>query len=53
MTSEIKEFKGNKIIALSNGDDDKFPFSFGLKKAQLILDHIEDIKNFVEKGGEE
>ncbi|MBI4050933.1 MAG: hypothetical protein HY400_00350 [Elusimicrobia bacterium] len=49
--SEVKEseFKGKPMLILSQGPEDKFPFQFGLKKAQLIVEHIEDIKNFVAK----
>ncbi|MCK9583100.1 MAG: hypothetical protein M0Q46_05790 [Endomicrobiales bacterium] len=43
------EFKGNAMIVLKSSEDDKFPFQFGLKKAKLILETIEDIKKFVEK----
>ncbi len=43
------EYKGNKMIVLKNTEDDKFPFQFGLKKAKLVVEHIEDIKKFVEK----
>lgn len=43
------EFKGNPMLVLTQGPEDKFPFQFGLKKAKLILEHIEDIKQFVAK----
>lgn len=43
------EFKGNPMIVLKNDEEDKFPFQFGLKKAKLILENIEAIKQFVEK----
>ncbi|MEK7287608.1 MAG: hypothetical protein AAB091_03485 [Elusimicrobiota bacterium] len=43
------EFKGNPMIVLANGPDDKFPFQFGLRKAKLVLEHVEDIKKFVSK----
>lgn len=43
------EYKGNKMIVLKNSEDDKFPFQFGLKKAKLVIECIEDIKKFVEK----
>lgn len=46
---EEGEYKGNKMLVLKNTDDDRWPFQFGLKKAKLILEHIEDIKKFVEK----
>lgn len=43
------EFKGNPMIVLANGPDDKYPFQFGLRKAKLVVEHIEDIKQFVAK----
>ena len=47
MIAERSEFKGNPMLVLKRGDDEKFPFSFGLTKARMILDHIEEIKKFV------
>ncbi len=52
MPATESEFKGNPMIVLSQGDEDKFPFQFGLKKAKLVLEYIEDIKKFVEKHSE-
>ncbi len=51
MVSKIGEYKGSKTISLSEQEaSDKYPpFSFGVKKAKLILEHIEDIKKFVEE----
>lgn len=52
MATTIGEFKGNKILILTeegSATSEKYPFSFGLKKAKLILDNIEDIKKFVEE----
>ncbi|MDD5686495.1 MAG: hypothetical protein PHE88_01520 [Elusimicrobia bacterium] len=46
---EISEFKGNKVIVLKRTEDDKYPFTFGVSKAKLLLEHIEDIKKFVEQ----
>ncbi len=43
------EFKGFKTISLLRSDDDKYPFTFGVAKAQLIIDNINDIKKFVEE----
>ena len=43
---KIKEFKGHKIITLSGNN--KF-FSFGIRKAKLILENIDAIRSFVEK----
>ena len=46
---EFGEFKGNKMIILKRNPEDKYPFQFGLSKARLILESIEDIKKFVEE----
>lgn len=47
MAAERSEYKGRPVLILKESDDDKYPFSFGLKKARLILDHLEEIQNFV------
>ncbi|MFC1495791.1 hypothetical protein ACFL52_00050 [Candidatus Margulisiibacteriota bacterium] len=49
MSAERSEFKGKPILVLKNGEDDKYPFSFGMSKARKIIEHIEDIKKFVEE----
>ena len=46
---EESEYKGNPMIVLKNSEEDRFPFQFGVKKAKLVLEHVEDIKKFVEK----
>ncbi|MCM8770592.1 MAG: hypothetical protein NC936_01815 [Candidatus Omnitrophica bacterium] len=46
---EKREFKGKPVIILKRSENDRFPFSFGLAKARLILEHIEEIKKFVEE----
>ena len=43
------EFKGNRMIVLANDEEDKYPFQFGIKKAKLVLENIEEIKKFVAK----
>lgn len=51
MTTKIGEYKGHKMISLieeGKEETDKYLFSFGIKKAKLILENIEDIKKFVE-----
>ena len=45
----IGEFKGNAVISLKRSEDDKYGFTFGLSKAKLLLEHIEDVKKFVEE----
>ncbi|HIH38775.1 hypothetical protein J4460_03285 [Candidatus Woesearchaeota archaeon] len=53
MVSKTGEYKGHKTISLLEEGvevSDKYPpFSFGVKKAKLILENIEDIKKFVEE----
>lgn len=44
---KIKEFKGNKVIMLMRDDKDKYPISFGVVKAKLILENIKEIEKFV------
>lgn len=43
------EYRGSAMLIIRQSPQDKFPFQFGVKKARLILDHLEDIKKFVEK----
>ena len=47
MIAERSEFKGRPMLVLKRNEEEKFPFSFGLTKARMILDHIEEIKKFV------
>jgi hypothetical protein len=53
MVVKLGEFKGNNVISLlkesKDGEEDKFPFTFGLNKAKLILENLDDIKKFVEE----
>ena len=49
MIAERSEFKGRPVLVLKRSEDEKFPFSFGLAKAKMILEHLEDIKKFVEE----
>jgi hypothetical protein len=46
---ERGEYKGKPLLIIKRNEDDKYPFSFGLGKARLILDNIEEIKKFVEE----
>jgi len=49
MTAERSEYKGKPMIVLKRSEDEKFPFSFGMTKAKMILENIEEIKKFVEE----
>ena len=44
---ERSEFKGKPMLVIKRDEDDKYPFSFGMSKAKLILENIEEIKKFV------
>ena len=46
---EESEYKGNPMIVLRRTQEDRYPFQFGLSKAKLIVDAIEEIKTWVEK----
>ena len=50
---EESEYKGNPLLVLKNTAEDRYPFSFGIKKAKLIIEHFEDIKKFVAKHDKE
>lgn len=43
------EFKGNPMLVIKNDEEDKYPFQFGVKKAKMVLENIEEVKKFVEK----
>ena len=49
MIAERSEYKGRPVLILKRSEDEKFPFSFGLSKAKMILENIEEIKKFVEE----
>lgn len=46
---ERTEFQGKPVIILRRNEQDRYPFSFGLSKARLILENIEEIKKFVKE----
>jgi len=46
---ERSEFKGKPLLVLKRNEEDQYPFSFGLSKAKLIVENIEEIKKFVEE----
>jgi len=46
---ERSEFKGKPMLVIKRDEEDKYPFSFGLAKAKMIVENIEEIKKFVEE----
>lgn len=51
--AEESEYKGNPVLTLKQSEKDFRPFSFGLKKAKLIIEHIKEIEAFVDKYDQE
>ena len=50
---ERSEFKGKPVLILKRSEEDKYPFSFGLSKARLIVEYIDEIKKFVDENKQE
>ena len=46
---ERSEYKGKPVLIMKRDENDKYPFAFGLNKARLILENIDEIKKFVEE----
>jgi len=44
---ERGEFKGKPLLVIKRDENDQYPFSFGLSKARLIVENIDEIKKFV------
>ena len=51
--TERGEFKGRPLIIIKRDENDRFSFAFGLTKAKLILDNLDEIKKFVEENDKE
>jgi len=43
----VKEFKGNKVLVLTDDRNEKNFVSFGYNKARLIISNIKEIEKFV------
>jgi len=46
---EESEYKGNPMIVLKRSAEDPYPFQFGLSKAKLVLESVEEVKAWVAK----
>lgn len=46
---EFDEYKGRELMVLKGGETDRYPFKFGLKKAKLMVEHIDDVRKWVEE----
>jgi len=47
MITETSEYKGSPVFVIKRDADDKYPFSFGLAKARMMVENIEAIKEFI------
>ena len=52
MAAKISSYKGNPILELREDTDDFFVMSFGVRKARIILEHLQEIRTFAESDGE-
>ena len=52
MVSEISDFKGHPLLILKEFPNDERGFSFGLKKAKLILANLDSLKDFIKDSEE-
>lgn len=43
------EYNGKPLFEIARDEKDNFGFKFGVKKARMILDHLNEIRTFVEK----
>ena len=43
------EYQGKPVISLMKMENDKFPFTFGVAKAKMILANLDEIRKFVEE----
>lgn len=46
---KIGNFKGNIVITVQRDENDKYPVTLGVYKAQVILDNIAAIEQFVKE----
>ena len=47
-TVKRTSFKGMSLFQIYRTPEDMYPFQMGVRKAQLVLDHIDELKKFVE-----
>ncbi len=52
MIVERSEYKGKPLLVLKRDENDRYPFSFGVSKARMILENLDEIKKFVEENKE-
>ena len=41
------DYKGTPMLIIRNTKEDRFPFQFGIRKARLIVEHLDDIREFI------
>jgi len=50
---ERTEYKGKPVMVIKRDENDKYPFSFGMTKAKMILENLDEIRRFVEDNSKE
>ena len=50
---ERSEYKGKPVMMIKRDENDKYPFSFGMTKAKMILENLDEIRRFVEDNTKE
>ncbi|MCX5679883.1 MAG: hypothetical protein NTZ95_04425 [Candidatus Omnitrophica bacterium] len=50
---ERTEYKGKPVMVIKRDENDKYPFSFGMTKAKMILENLDEIRRFVEDNTKE
>ena len=53
VVAKKSRFKGYPVLEIRWMEDDPYPMKFGMKKAELIVEAIDEIKKFVEENKEE
>jgi hypothetical protein len=43
----VSEYKGRPVLTLNPGT--RFPFTFGVAKAKLIIQHLKAIEDFIQE----
>lgn len=50
---ERSEYKGKPVLIIKRDENDKYPFAFGLNKAKMIMENLDEIRRFVEENEKE
>lgn len=51
MAARVSEYNSKPVLCLTKTPEDKYAFTFGVQKAQLILENLDAIRTFVSAHG--